>query len=356
LVQEQPENPELQNKLATAYHAVGSFYRDNAKPGEAETALKEALASRTRLVQSHPGKSEYETALTRDHQALGQLYYQTSQLKEAESAFLKALEHQERVAATNPASPEAQRELASCCNGLGALYINAALEKDSKRIEDLLTKGLSIRETLARDHPRVSDYQSELARALNNLGLFYTFRERPKEAAELYNRSLRVRRDLAEKYPEVASHQVSVAKTYHDLGLLYKQSKDLAGAETAFREALSRQEQICRAHPQNTLYAVDRGITLMSLAQLAHEQGKPQLSFDWYEQALQGFRSVLRVEPNQQDAARFFRDCQRRKAWVLSPLGRHRESLAAWKELPKDSLSPTEKSELAQCVVRAIGW
>jgi hypothetical protein len=70
----------------------------------------------------------------------------------------------------------------------------------------------------------------------------------------------------------------------------------------------------------------------------------------------QGFGSVPEIEPSHQDARRFSRDCQGRKAWVLSLVGRHREALAAWKEVSEKSLAPTEKSELARSAARAMEW
>src|SRR5262249_42696441 len=191
------------------------------------------------------------------------------------------LDYHKRAAQKNPAAPEFQRDLASCYNGLGALYVNLSFNDPLvKKIEELFTKGLSIREQLAREHPRISEYQSDLARAVNNLGLFYTFRDRPKQATEAYAKALRVRLELAHKYPDVASHQVAVAKTYHDLGLLHKINKNPVEAESAFREALNRQERICRAHPQNSQYAIDRPISLLSLGALVADRGKPRKALD----------------------------------------------------------------------------
>src|SRR5262249_23160982 len=100
---------------------------------------------------------------------------------------------------------------------------------------------------------------------------------------------------------------VAVAKTYHDLGLLHKKSKNLAEAESAFLEALSRQEQVCRAHPGVSRYAIDRATTLLNLGHLAVDRGRLAAALNEFEQALQILEMVLADEPTHRDA-RMFRD------------------------------------------------
>jgi serine/threonine protein kinase len=354
LVEENPSDPGARHELANLLQKLGSLHRETQHPADAEAHLMDAALIHEKLVEAFPLEPRYQRALAGDLTALAMAYYQTNNPGKAESHWLKSLGLLEGLAKQQPSASDLQRELANTYSGLGAFYFNTSLEL--KRIEDYYLKALSIREQLVRDHPRVNDYQGDLGRSLNNLALFYTLNDRPREASESYLRALSLREALARRFPEVFAYRLAVAKTYHDLGLLHNRNKQPDQAGTAFRKALEIQEKLCREFPGNSNMAIERAISLLSLAGLAEDRADWRETLGLLQKASEILCEVLQAEPNQHDALSFDIQARAGQAWALACMGRLTDSIRLWKELPVEKLSSAQQKRRAQSLALALRW
>jgi tetratricopeptide (TPR) repeat protein len=249
-----------------------------------------------------------------------------------------------------------RRELAICYNGLASLFINNNDELNRERkdeAEKLYQKALGLREQIARDHPKIQEYQSELARTHNNIGLLYTLTDKWDLAVEAYGKALALREQLAAKHPDVMSYQKAVAKSHHDLGLLHEFADRLDLAESAFRNALAVQEQLCRRHPEVSDFAIERGSSINNLGKIDLKRGKPKEALECFEKACRIFDSVLQQEPHQYDAQRFQTAGRQGLATALTKLGRYPQALVMWMQIPDGMLSGADKKLRAEALVGA---
>jgi serine/threonine protein kinase/tetratricopeptide (TPR) repeat protein len=356
LAKQSPDAPEFLNDLANVYQKVGTVYRLTRRPDQAEATLRSALAIRDRLVRAHPAIDLYRGALAADHIALALVFEQLGKRQESERAFRDALDLNNRLAKAHPGSIDYRRELAICYNGLASLYFNdfSGARTRLGEAEAFYLKALALREQIARDHPKIQNYESDLARTHNNMGLLYSLMGKKTRAVEAYGKALMLREQLAEKYPEVVAYQKAVAKTHHDLGLLHELDEHYDLAEAAFRQALAVQDQLCRRNPAVSDFGIEWGSSMNNLGNVALKRGKPAEALECFERACRTFDAVLRQEPHQYDAQRFQKAGRQGLATALTKLGRRAEAAAIWKLLPEDWLNAQDKKLRAEAYAAAV--
>ncbi len=84
--------------------------------------------------------------------------------------------------------------------------------------EEAGKEALAIRKKLAEAHPRLPQYQHELAHAYDTLGLFYSALRRTERAEACFQEALAIWKKLAEAHPEVLSYHGQLAQVYYTLG------------------------------------------------------------------------------------------------------------------------------------------
>jgi serine/threonine-protein kinase len=326
-----PAEPDYQNELAGTLQILGTFYRTTSRPTQAEACHGRGQTLREVIVREFPNRADYRNALARDYSELSRLYASSSRPAEAEAALARALATLEELVRDHPDSAEYRDSLATAYNFLGSLLMNSGSGGPTfHRIQDAYEKALAIREQLARDHPRVQEYQSELARVYNNLALYHYVANHNDPAADNYTKALALREQLARKHPDVVAYHKAVAKTHHDLGLLFRRAGRWPEAERSFHQALAVQEQLLERHRQVSDFALELASTVNNLGLIAHDQGKEHVSIDWYTRAIGDLKAVLLTEPRLTDARTLLAQAYAGRATCLASLGNHAEALADW--------------------------
>jgi len=287
---------------AAVRQTVGATYRDLGDYAAAETNLRKALDTRTRLL---PAEND-EVAESLD--GMAQLLSMRDKPEEAEPLFRRALAIRRKTAAAQPGA------LASSLNGLAELL--QGQEGKAQEADALFREALELERTrLAPDDPQA-------ARTRSSLGILLHAQGKLEEAAPLFEEALASRRrSLGPHHPDVASTLYYLALLQKDqgkaeeatasmgeavniwrgvlgaehpflavslatLGALYRDQGMLAEAEPVLRQSIDIQRRtVAKDDPQ-------LGASLYNLAKLLQAEGKPGEAEPVAREAL----SIMRVK------------------------------------------------------------
>jgi tetratricopeptide (TPR) repeat protein len=165
---------------------------------------------------------------------------------EALQAFDRSRAIREKLAAANPTVTQFQTDLAEILNNIGVIQ-----RLSSQRAEALQSfqKALVIREKLVALNPTVTSYQSQMATNLGNIAAIQRETGEPAKALESYQRALAVREHIVDANPTLLRTVADVAKSYHDIGRLQMQTGNPGAAREAFDRAAATWAKVPNPHP-----------------------------------------------------------------------------------------------------------
>jgi len=193
---------------ASVRQTIGATYRDLGDYAAADTSLRAALDTRTRLLDAD------DPELAESLDGLAQLQFMRGKPEEAEPLFRRALAIR-REQLTRPA------ELASSLNGLAELLSDRGKNDEA---ESLFREALSVeRDGLTARHP-------QSARTRNSLAILLHARGKSDEAERLLQEALATRRAITPDHPDVAGTLYQLAMLQKDVG---KNAEAIASMEEA---------------------------------------------------------------------------------------------------------------------------
>ena len=104
------------------------------------------------------------------------------------------------------------------------------------------------------EQPTVPVYPLELARVLNDLGIFLASNGRGDEAEKVWGQALSLQEKLIAQFPTTPVYRQEAANYHGNLGVLYSQGGRLVQAEQSYREAAAQLEQLVKASPATPVY------------------------------------------------------------------------------------------------------
>jgi serine/threonine-protein kinase len=368
-----PDEPRHRPLLAACDFVQGEFEQALGRTADAEASYRKALAAREALARERPGDAALAGKLAETHSRLGTLSYAAGRMKDAEEAFGRSRTLFGDLARDHPGEPRFRRGAASGLFNLAlvlretgrsreardsfdaALRLREALVKESpgdiqtrrdlvfshgelalllfrdlhepKEAEASYLRGLELARELARDNPKVTAYRGDLAKVLNNLGIFYQQTDHADEAVKAHEEALGIRRALSATMPDVPAYRDELAASLGNLSQLYRGRGDAARATEAERESIEIFEGLVRAHPDVFDYAQHLGVSYLSLGLGRGQRGDWRGAADAFDRAIRTFEGVLTRVP----AHPFARSMTAHSLWgrgdVRSHLGRHADAL-----------------------------
>ena len=133
---------------------------------------------------------------------------------------------------STPLTPGSQDVLATSHNNIGTLhrdtgYPDQALESYGRE--------LAVREQLAREHPEVADYASELGATFNNLAMFALARKGYGEARAKLDQALMWQKKAQAAYPKHPTYRYRMTQQLTNMIQAAKGLKDLKATDEAQR-------------------------------------------------------------------------------------------------------------------------
>jgi tetratricopeptide (TPR) repeat protein len=156
----------------------------------------------------------------------------------------------------------------------------------------------AIRERLAREHPAVTDYQSDLAESYNQIGNLLSETGYQAEAILSYRRALELRERLAADNPTVTTHQSELANIRDNIGSLLASAGQTAEALELHSAALATRERLAKDDPLIPTYQHDLGDTMRAIAEIEMSQLRWRDALPRLEHAIEHERVALAAAPH----------------------------------------------------------
>jgi tetratricopeptide (TPR) repeat protein len=267
MLKEETDSVEQQEReLGRTWNNLGVLLKKlgRTRAAEAESALRQALDIRQRLVERAAEERVYQQELAASHHDLGTVLARVpNQQAPAAAAYRAALRLQDNLVAASPL-PEYLRDRARTLNNLGVLLQYT----DVKEAEKCLQQAERANQELVAKGANAPGYRRELARTCNNLASLYTTMRTPAAAKKEYERSLSLLKELALDFPKVPVYREDLAAGYRNLGKLFENGNQYSAAEKAYAESLRLRLELSAEAPEVPDYQKGLAYTHMSIGNL----------------------------------------------------------------------------------------
>ena len=351
-----PDRPQYREDLGRAHLDLGLLLMKNHLADEAGREFRDAVTLFSGLTETFPQVHDYryELALSQQNQAF--LLERGNQIREAEAGFGEALKRFQTLVQEGSLVPSYRQEMARTYHELGIC------QGELGRLDEARTsfqKALNLQETLANEalgKPEAAQYQQELARTCNNLGLLEAAQNHSADAQAHHTRAIQLLRKLKARYPyQPAYWQDDLIDGYTYLGRLLSKAGTTSEAESYLAQAEALSEARIAAFPSNGDYLKELIGTLNDLAKLEMQLRKPAVAQQYLQKAGQYQRAAMTRMGANPSASRELLLAQV-ETQVLS--GDHRAAakniLSLTHDAPPDwSGYPRAAGLLANCIVLA---
>jgi eukaryotic-like serine/threonine-protein kinase len=244
-----------------------------------------------------------------------------------------------RLGNDHPRVTEYQRDLAKSHNNIGSM-----LSATGRQAEALAShrRALEIRERLAADDPKNPEFQDHLAGSHHNIGQILAM-DHPAEALESYRRALAIWERLARENPAVTQYQSRLALSHHYIGNLRGTGHPIEALES-YRRALAIWERLARENSAVTEFQRDLAFSHQGIGQLLSATGHATEALASFRQALGAFEHLAGDYPsvtkfqsalagNHSDIAKLLHE----RGHPTEAIESYRRALAIWERLARDN-------------------
>jgi CHAT domain-containing protein/tetratricopeptide (TPR) repeat protein len=242
--------------VSTALNGWATSLIGMADYASAEPLLRRALQIDKNTVGE--GSDYYSETLSN----LGMLKFNDGKYAEAEPLLRRTLEIRQQL------HPDDDLSVAESLTNLAALYQVI----DDAKAEKLFERALRIRRRLGKP--------MDVARALNNLALYYRVNGRYREAERLYQEALGIYRSRAEEDP------ISLTVGLNNLAGLYFARGDYKSAEPLVQQVVTIRRSLGEE-------AWAFGSSLNNLAAIYHRTGRYEAAERHYKEAIAAWRRIV---------------------------------------------------------------
>jgi tetratricopeptide (TPR) repeat protein len=215
------------------------------------------------------------------------------------------------------------------------LYAKMAAERllDEPQLDplcqELLEKAQTLYGELAREHSDNPEVRRDIALAWFRLGEIHRRRDQHDQAVHAYGEAIARQEELCRAFPQEPGYLQDLANSHNWLGeVLQEHGRSLAEAERHYRAALGLQQELTRAAPSQPSYRMELARSHYNLGIVQRNTNRlPEAQAD-YDRAVEVLNELYRAdaaEPNvRQDLARALinRGVLHRQAGRSEPAGR----------------------------------
>lgn len=288
------------------------------------------LASISDLQDKHKdlNQDEIDAKQAASYNNLGKFHLARENFEQAKAFLEDSLEIDQRLAAKPNMQGVFAPYIAINFNDLGEMYAyDWNPDKPGEHLpaaEEHFHKALSIRETLAIEHP--NKYKPDLAETLVNLGkLFYydgkNDKQQYEKALKYYQKALEIQQPMAIQNP--SAFQPNLSEIYHLMGKLYRKMSNEKEAKVNYQKAEDIRQQLMSGHPE--AYKDEYAATLANYGVLLKEIDELEESEKRLKKALELDHQL--VEMDEQTYGFFIPRGQIDLGWLYYKQQRYKEAL-----------------------------
>jgi tetratricopeptide (TPR) repeat protein len=231
--------------------------------------LQNAIDLQQQLLRSKPSHRTLRIEFARAQHRIGNLHELLGEHPQAEAAYRAAIDQFERLRGPFVDDHLVRHYLAVSHTMLGEVFREIAPDRASRQFRT----ALRIQEALYRSAPENRDYQLELSRTLNNLGLLLMETGKYAEAETALNGAISHLQNLAKDANPKPAHLCDLGRSHINLGvLLRRQPQRTAEAESAYREAIRNLQRLVRLDRDNRDYQFRLAVAMVDLGNLCMDR------------------------------------------------------------------------------------
>jgi serine/threonine-protein kinase len=315
----------VRRDLADSFRGLGYLLAATGQPDEALRTCRHALEIQEALVATHPRDDELRSGLAACYNDLAHVLSSQGKHDEARQSYLRALEIREALLAARPEDRRRRKALGLLLSNLGthdwetrrygpsidayqraltyitdeddryAIYFGLAKSYDAidrlNLTETYHRKALEVAERLARAHPTVTEYQSDLARSHNHLGSALRQDGKLSEAEAAFRTSVKILEDLIREHPDLVDLRLYQGAALRNVGFVVEQQHGAARALADFDRAIAAYEEVIARRGTGTQKATE------FLAYTLRDRGFAYDALERPDEALADFDRALRIDP-----------------------------------------------------------
>lgn len=300
LSQEAGDDLELRRDLADAYEKVGDVQGNPYNPniGDVKGALQSyerALAIREKLFQDEPNNPSLQNGLASVYEQIGGIQANGGDYDKGVVFYEKALALREASFLRDPQSFDVRTKLAKILRSRGLIPF---FEGDNKKAIEYYNQSKGIYEKLREEQPENDRIAHDYSYLFVAIGEAQGWDGETELAAENLQKGLDLLIPLGEKYPNDHSFQRSLNLAYSKRGENHEEQKDYDQSTISFSKALEIALRSFNADPKSFQAKRDVALAYKKLAQTLDSAGQSKESLEKLTFALNTFRELSASDPN----------------------------------------------------------
>jgi serine/threonine-protein kinase len=200
-----------------------------------------------------------------------------------------------RLASEEPANTEYNMDLAKSHNAMGILEHQTG--RQNQALESF-RKALAIQERQAREHPDIIEFQSEVAASHNNIGNLQVNTGQAEEALQSYAKALAIQEGLASANPKVTEFLSELAASHDNIGSLQRKTGRMEQALESYDKALAIRDRLARENPGVTDFKSGLARSYNNIGALQNDMNRTEVALDSFNKALAIQESLERDNPS----------------------------------------------------------
>lgn len=252
--------------------------------------LEKAKAFYETFVDQAAGDPTLASELGKAQNRFGVILKLLGDMSSAQSEFEKAILIQKQLAKDHPDVKEYASELAKSYSYLAGTLADSRLNEFSasrqkEQAIELYHKVIVIQEQLVEEHPDVSDDASDLANSYGLLAQLYFNSKQGEQSIKLHHKAIAIQEQLVEEHPGVPEYEFSLAAHYaNHAGILTSLGKTDEAIELN-RKSIAIVEQLFDDYPGVPKYANRLGPLYYNLANTFLYSGQAEPAIELYLKA-----------------------------------------------------------------------
>jgi len=296
LIARNPGEVRYQDDLARILDELGAVLLSmEGQSAEALPLLQRALSLVESGLAAGPKSTARRRELARVLGHLAEAERAESHLDRAGAGWTRAIDTLDELIASNPQNLDDQIALASAQIALGRT-LSASPEAFDQAVA-ALTKGIDLRQAIAREHPDRFDQVHELALDLGELAAFEQKAGRLEAAVWAEDQALTLFEQLDRRFPDTVPYQTALYLAYDMAGRLRSQQGEIKSALALADQTRTVLERLVAQHPRKLVFQIDLSRCHGFIGRLLRRNGRFTEAIHSFQRAVDLLESLPQLDP-----------------------------------------------------------
>lgn len=260
-----PDNLNRQGQMAQLQQIQAELTLALGKSHDALSEFQAVLATRERLAKADPLNVEHQSALSKIYCLIGDVHLTLGNDRLALETYSLALPIAHRLADADSRDQENQQRLARIYNRLGKVRQQLGQLPDAVVAFE---QSLAIAQRSVENSPEKVGLHRNLITALSTLGNVQLELGRVNEAQETYRKMLESAQELSRRDEQTNDNIQDLGRSYGKLGDVQRKLGNIEEALATYLKALEFQQQLAKENPDDLEFVRDFGITISKVGRI----------------------------------------------------------------------------------------